>query len=198
MPLRFRLSLGLALALAASALPSSGLARMPEREAEEVELVAAAGLQPVGRGDGDIFRYVLRRPYHRNARLTARIVQVHWPYEAEHPRVLLLELATPDGTAATEWRITERREALMAPSQFNRLIGNVAAAASVVGARTDRVLVCSHAASSRFDLSLPTQELRIVRTARNCPRDDDPAVVAGALLVAAVELGLSADWSPPR
>ena len=143
--------------------------------------------------DGDVVRYVLRRAYHRNNRPSARIVQVHWPYEADHPRVLLMELAKPENT----WRITERREAPMHPVRFNRLIRNVAAAVSVVGDRPDRgaVHVCSHADSSRLELSLPAQQLWFMRTA-HCS-DDAPAVVAGELLAAAVELNLDLDWSPP-
>jgi hypothetical protein len=81
---------------------------------------------------------------------------------------------------------------------FNRLVSNVAAAASVVGDRQRRgtVMVCSHAATSRLDLSLSDQQrLRLARGA-HCS-EDEPAVVAGRLLSDAVESNLRLNREPP-
>lgn len=161
-------------------------------EGEDLALLAVAKLPTVQHG-GDVIRYVLRRGFGYNTKATARIVQAVWPYDAKYPKVLRIELAMKDD----DWRVIERSEGAMHPIRFGQLTDNVAAAVSVVGDRSRRgaVIVCSHAATSRLDLSLPgEQRMRIARGA-HCS-DDAPAVVAGELLAAAVDLSLKLDWSP--
>lgn len=161
-------------------------------QGEDLALLAVAKLPAIQR-EGDVIRYVLHHGFGYNTKATARIVQAVWAYGAKHPRVLRIELAMRNN----DWQVIERKEAAMHPIRFGQLTNNVAAAASVVGDRSRRgsVTVCSHAATSRLDLSLPDeQRMRIARGA-HCS-DDAPAVVAGELLTAAVDLSLKLNWSP--
>lgn len=194
MPLNFIAPI-LALLATAHAVPLAGAAKPVVEDSpsgEDLTLLIAAGLPEIDRR-GDVIRYVLHRGFYGKGTPTARLVQADWTYGAKHPRVLRIELNRTN----EEWRVVERKEAAMEPRRFDRLVSNVAAAASVVRDPPHRgtMLICSHANTSRFDLSLPDERrMRITRGA-HCS-NDAPAVVAGELLAAAVDLDLKRAWQP--
>lgn len=154
-------------------------------EVEDSDLLAASGLSRVA-GDEEVVRYVLRRGFGYGTRPSARIVQADWPYGSPRPRGLIVELSKADGA----WQVTQRQEAPIEPSKFGRLINNVAAATSALGARSRRGewVICSHADMSRLDLSIPDERMRVSRGA-HCS-SDAPAVIAGDILTSAIRESL--------
>jgi hypothetical protein len=163
---------------------------------EDRELLALGGLEPLGErtASGEVIRYTLRRGFGYGTQPTARIVQASWPFGDNSPSVLRVELAHRNGA----WHVAERRQARMHPRAYEQLARNVTAAASVLGPPGPRgaMTVCSHADSSRLDLSLfDGFLLRLSRTA-HCS-DTTAAVVAGELVGRAVDFALEADSRPP-
>jgi hypothetical protein len=193
---RVCLYLASVIALSAPIQSASAASQFSDLDEDEARLIAAAGLQPVDGRGGDMLRYVLRRAFGRNTPFTAQIVQVHWPSESPYPRFLLIELETPRG-APLESRVTERREGFMQRPHFDRLIDNIVAAASAAGVRRDGYYVCDHGPASRLDLSLPSLDLWMTRTSHSrCGGSDDPAMIAGQVLLNAVRLEIEVDWHP--
>jgi hypothetical protein len=193
--MRFRDLSSLVLTSAALCLPIPAADQPVEQADTQDWLTQVAGLPPIGQG-GDVIRYVvyrMRSPSYGNR--TATVAQAEWSYgDNDQPRVMLIELREEEGV----WRVAERREALMHPIRFNQLVNNVAAAAAVIGERGRRGgrIDCSHSPHQRLELRVPDESLQISREA-HCD-DDAPALVAGELLQAAVELNLRFDWTPAR
>jgi hypothetical protein len=178
------LVVALALQQASSALPTTNPSRqdLAILESDEPLLLAVSDLPPIA-NNGDVVRYVLLRGFGYGRKPTARIVQALWLYGSTQPTGLIVELSKADGA----WKVIDRQEAPIAASQFNRLLGQVAAVTATLGDRTHRgsFVVCSHADSSQFDLSVPDERLRMSRGA-HCSKDA-PAFVAGEMLTNVVE-----------
>ncbi len=181
------LFVALALGHASSAAPTTNPSHqdLAIPESEDSLLLAVPALTPIA-SNGDVIRYVLRRGFGYGRKPTARVVQAAWLYGSPQPTGLIVELSKADGA----WKVIERQEAPIAASQFNRLLGTVAAATSALGDRSFRgeFVICSHADSSQLDLSIPDERLRVSRGA-HCSKDA-PAVVAGDLLTNVVEESL--------
>ncbi|WP_338504051.1 hypothetical protein V6R86_09440 [Sphingomonas kaistensis] len=181
------LLVALALGQASSAAPTTNPSHQDVAipESEDSLLLAVPALTPIA-SNGDVIRYVLRRGFGYGRKPTARIVQAAWLYGSPQPTGLIVELSKADGA----WKVIERQEAPIAASEFNRLLGQVAAVTATLGDRTLRgsFVVCSHADSAQFDLSVPDERLRMSRGA-HCSKDTS-AFVAGEMLTNVVEESL--------